>query len=1017
MRHETPAAHLSFKIILLLLCLTALTVIAQAQINNRHTARELVASVAVKTSAPKPPVKRLMPLRLNPTADGSRIVITSDSQLNDYSAARNGARFNVVMPRTSAASMSLGEISGRGFTSASVEQRGDDAVISFTLEEGARARVVQSFNRLEIIFVAAAALQQSALQETKTSNAQTTTPAAATAPQVSPTPVPTPAEKPTQSNSNVGTPDPNSAIVTTDTSGKTPPPANAPTNLDAAAVGLADKAQPLRIARFDKAPVIDGKLDEDVWKQATMMKDFHQYRPSDIGPASARTEAWMGYDARFIYFAFHCYDDPSKVRATVAKRDHVLDDDVMGVYLDTFNDQRRGYVMFFNPLGVQQDGLFTEGQGEDFSVDIVMDSKGTMTADGYTIEVAIPFKSLRYEAGKDKLWGLQVMRQIKHVNGELDTWTHVSRNDSSWLGQAGKFTGLDGVSTERTLEIIPSLTLSETGKRKRTLSDAALSNNRSLTDPGRFVNEPIKFDPGLTAKFGITPTVTLDLAINPDFAQVEADQTVVTANQRFPIFFEEKRPFFLEGIDYFQTPLQPVHTRTIVDPDFAVKLTGKRGRNTFGLMLASDNAPGNFSPEERESDAEFSHLRPFSEFFDKNSSIGVLRVKRDFGKENSLGIIATHSSFLERHNDLAGIDGRIRFDKQSVMSFQVLATKSKRFFYSPDKDQDEYRNGDGFAYSLRFDKDGRHFSWNFDGQGRTRDYRADVGFTRRVNTNREGLFMAYNSEPKPKATLISWRVFNLIDTNFDWQGRMQYWGNESQLQLKFKRETYTGIGYSYNYERIFEEEFGPKRTATRRGQFYGDDSERTTHRPNIYVFGGFAPSKKYSGNYFAIYNWGTLDFDFGAGNKFPRVSPAALLDPDAAQDPGRGRALDVQLDFTYQPTNALRTTLEYTKSRLRRYDTGLLAFDENIFAWRTTYQFTRFTFARARIDFDSLSANVRGQFLLGYTPNPGTAFYVGYNDDMNRNGFSPFTSQLEPGFRRNGRTFFIKMSYLFRKSF
>ena len=163
--------------------------------------------------------------------------------------------------------------------------------------------------------------------------------------------------------------------------------------------------------------------------------------------------------------------------------------------------------------------------------------------------------------------------------------------------------------------------------------------------------------------------------------------------------------------------------------------------------------------------------------------------------------------------------------------------------------------------------------------------------------------------------------------------------------------------------------------------------------------------------------WNSFDFDFGGGSRFPRVSPAALANPDAALDPGPGKSLDINAGASYRPTNALRMSLDYTKSRLRRNDTGLLTFDENIFSFRSTYQFTRFIFVRARIDYDTLASNVRGQFLFGYTPSPGSAFYAGYNDDMNRNGFSPFTGQLEPGFRRNGRTFFIKMSYLFRKSF
>jgi hypothetical protein len=174
----------------------------------------------------------------------------------------------------------------------------------------------------------------------------------------------------------------------------------------------------------------------------------------------------------------------------------------------------------------------------------------------------------------------------------------------------------------------------------------------------------------------------------------------------------------------------------------------------------------------------------------------------------------------------------------------------------------------------------------------------------------------------------------------------------------------------------------------------------------------------FSMNLFANFGFGAMDYDFGGGPRFPRVSAAALqFGQGVALDPGPGSSIDINSNFTYQPTNALRISLDYTKSRLRRYDTGLVAFDDNIFALRSTYQFTRFIFARGRVDYDTLASNVRGQFLLGWTPNPGTALYVGYNDDLNRNGFNPFTGDLEPGFRRNGRTFFVKMSYLIRKSF
>src|SRR5436305_7805414 len=279
----------------------------------------------------------------------------------------------------------------------------------------------------------------------------------------------------------------------------------------------AEKLKPVVIPRLAKPPVIDGKLDDEVWKQAVVLKDFYQIRPGDNIAPSKPTEVFIGYDSKTLYFGFHCYDDErDKVRATVAKRDDVFGEDNVRVFLDTFNDQRRAYVLGWNPLGIQQDGIMTEGSGTDFSVDIVMESKGMLTTDGWTVEVAIPFKSLRYEAGKGKLWGFHVWRNFFRFNDEIDSWMPNSREIASFLSQEGHLTGLEGISTERTIEMIPSVTVSETGKRVSALPPGATG-----LDPGRFVNEAVKFDPGLTMKFGITPTVTLDFTLNPDFAQVE----------------------------------------------------------------------------------------------------------------------------------------------------------------------------------------------------------------------------------------------------------------------------------------------------------------------------------------------------------------------------------------------------------------------------------------------------------------------------------------------------------------
>jgi hypothetical protein len=585
------------------------------------------------------------------------------------------------------------------------------------------------------------------------------------------------------------------------------------------------------------------------------------------------------------------------------------------------------------------------------------------------------------------------------------------------------------------------------------------------------------------------------MALNPDFAQVEADATVVTANQRFPIFFEEKRPFFLEGKEIFETLINAVHTRTIVDPDYAFKFTGRRGRNTYGLLFASDNAPGNLGEEDRDflrSTEDLSAVRArdaakgtsnaanlqaerngLLKRLDRNATVGVLRVKRDIGKEGHIGFLGTSYNFVDKYNQVGGFDVRYRFNKQLVFWAQALGSVSHQPFFYPDEAGEFDRKEKGLAYAYNLDWSARNWGWNYSAVGRSRLFRANVGFDRRYNTHNQDFFWRYQSNDKPKAKLVSWRFFNNSTFNFDWKYRSQFFQNESQIQLRMQKQTVAGFGVEEGYERVFESEFGPSREgfALRRASgalsrvpglpsclnqendpafdpglrervplcsFAGDDTERSSYNRDVYFYVETRPSKKYSVFVFSLYRWGQLDFDFGTGNpRFPRVSPLALELAEARRhgdcderegyvppvicrgaplDPGPGNQLTVESSFAYQPTDALRLSLNYNKARLVRQDTGLVAFDDDIYSLRGTYQFTRFIFARGRVDYTSLGRNARGQFLLGWTPNPGTSFYVGYNDDMNRNGLNPFSRELEPGFRRNGRLFFIKMSYLIRKS-
>lgn len=837
-----------------------------------------------------------------------------------------------------------------------------------------------------------------------------------------------------------------------------------------------DKSRPITIPKVIAVPVIDGRPDEEIWKNAAVFKDFYQTNPGNNIAPSKPTEVLVTYDDRNLYVAFKCWDEKDKIRATVAKRDEVFGEDNVRMWLGTYDDQRRAYVLGFNPLGIQQDGIFTEGQGSDFSVDIVMESKGVIEDWGWSVEVKIPFKSLRYTAGKGKNWGFNVARNIERLNDEFDQWMPDDRDVTGFLIKHGRITGLDEIKTERTLEIVPSVSVSETGRRKSTIPPSGFGpigpfdpvyNPNGVRDPGKFTNDPIKKDIGVSLKYTITPNLTLDAAINPDFAEVEADAPVVTANQRFPLFFSEKRPFFLEGKEIFDSPLQPFYSRTIIDPDFAAKLTGKIGKTTIGFLAASDNAPGNYSEDERTELAQCQQRReldpagsPFrrcgiEDFVDKNAFFSVLRVKRDFGANNNVGFFGTARIFPKNRNFVGGFDGSFRLNNSTVLNFQVLGSHSrknffdKNFFVRDDQSRgpSPYRSGNGFAYSVNIDHTKDTNGWFVEANGVTSDYRADAGFTRRTNTNTFLFANRISTKSRPKSALIRLNSNQFVRGRYDWNGRLTDGVVGNNFNLSFQKNLFFYVETGIAYERLLEGEFGFNRNPARGfdGSFYGGP-ERSAKQP----YASFNFNKNFSKRVAAYGFVGTIfnafDFDFGGGGKFTRVSPAyldfingadyreyrrllAIYEADPVRnprpdapgepnlDPGKGRQFDSEIGVELSPTDPFKLALSFTKSRLKRNDTRRVAFDTNIFSIRSTYQFSRFVFTRLRLDYDTLQRNARGQLLFGWTPSPGTAFYVGYNDNANYNGFSPLTGQFEPKFERNSRTFFIRASYLFRRSF
>lgn len=788
-----------------------------------------------------------------------------------------------------------------------------------------------------------------------------------------------------------------------------------------------EKKRAITVPKIALTINIDGHVSDEEWKDATVFKDFYQTAPGENIAPSKPTEVLMMYDEKNLYIAFKCWDDKDKIRATIAKRDNVYSEDNVRIWLDTYNDQRRAYVLGFNPFGIQQDGIYTEGQGADFSVDIVMESKGVIEDWGWSVEVKVPFKSLRYTAGKGKMWGFNAARNIDRFNDEFDQWLPDDRNVSGFLIKHGKITGLDEIKYERTLEVVPSITVSETGRRTRVFPT-------TTAVPDRFVDNPINTDVGVTVKYTLSPNVTLDAAINPDFAEIEADAPVVTANQRFPIFFEEKRPFFLEGVEIFQSPLRIFHSRTIVDPDAAAKLTGKIDKTSFGILVATDKAPGNYGEDELNNPILVPRV---SEFVDKNAQFAILRLKQDFGKENNIGFFGTYRSFPEQKNLVAGFDGRIKINPQLSAVFQAVGTHSRRCFFDPEfeplqhveqakrnreicstgqifdpydptdpnsTDPDlhpasfnEYRTGNALGYYANLDYTTDLHGWFAEFGGNSKYYRSDAGFNRRTDTNFAFFYNRFSTKSDPKKSIIraNWAQFSGID--YDWEGRLQRWRGGSNINLTLQRNMFFFAEAAAVYESVYEEEFGIKRTSTRPGHFIGEGKRSTWQQ--VYSANLNQNVNKYF-NYGVFVGFINNEFDFTT----------------TTRDPEPGQQFDTELSLEFKPINPLRISADYRKSRMVRNEDKTRAFDSDILSLRSTYQFTRFLFTRFRLDYDSMRGNYAGQALFGWNPNPGTAFYVGYNDNFNYNGVNPYTGQFEPTFERNSRTFFIRASYLFRKS-
>jgi hypothetical protein len=530
----------------------------------------------------------------------------------------------------------------------------------------------------------------------------------------------------------------------------------------------------VRPTRTAAPPEVDGQLDDAVWKTAARLTTFVQEQPDEGAPATEQTEVYIAHDSAHIYVGLYAhYANPSLVRANHADRDQIGRDDTITVFFDPFLDQQRGYAFTVNGYGVQGDSILNAGSGGgnhgrsgpgDASWNALFDSAGTLVHDGWTAEMAIPFKSLRYPSRRPDephQWGFQVQREIQSKN-ERVVWAPVSRDVIGFLTQMGTLDGMRQLSTSRNLELLPTVTA---------VGAATLDG-----DTGQQTQQDVR-EGGVSVKYGLTSNLTLDFTFNPDFSQIESDEQQIEVNQRFPLFFSERRPFFLEGQEIFDVagPITAVHTRTVVDPRYGAKITGKIGRTTVGFMFADDQAPGHVEQSDPAFGREATHL--------------IGRLRYDLYRESNIGLIVTDREFMNQYSRLGGIDSRLAIGDSQRLAIRALG--------STHRDEQQVTRS-GYVFSTNYEKNGHQLEYSGSYFEISPDFRTDSGFVRRTDQRKGQVNVSYRWWPAH--WIVNWGPHAEYSRNYQFDGVLQ----DEALGLEWRTELARNISVNLNTNRNME---------------------------------------------------------------------------------------------------------------------------------------------------------------------------------------------------------------------
>jgi Domain of unknown function (DUF5916)/Carbohydrate family 9 binding domain-like len=775
----------------------------------------------------------------------------------------------------------------------------------------------------------------------------------------------------------------------------------------------------LTIPRLQRPPALEDFLSMrpqgEIALQMAKVTGFTQRNPHDGEMVSEPTEVYLGYDQQNLYAVFICFDDPRQVRARMSRREDIYDDDQVEIILDTFHDRRRAYAFQTTPLGVQWDAIWTEASRDeetsghfDTSFDTVWDSRGKVTDRGFVVWMAIPFKSLRFPRARQQDWGIILYRGITRKS-EDSFWPHISLKIEGRLGQAATLYGLEGISPGHNIELIPYGVM----RGFRAL------DTRDFTNP-YFQKATAQGQPGMDAKFVVHDRFVVDMTANPDFSQVESEDPQITVNQRYAVYFPEKRPFFLENEDFFRTPLNLFFTRSIGDPSAGIRLTGKDGPHSVGLMAADDRSPGLAVPD----NSQFSGMRSY---------FTIARVSRDIFKQSSVGALYTdwECPMTGEFNRIGGLDTHLKFNPNWTLDGQAVVTSSnlkldcEANFYpfsSGNRGNNNYYAGP--AEKLEVRRDGLHFSYAGAYNDISPGFVSIPGFINRVDIRETTQEVNYRFRPR-SGWVVDWGPSLTTRYDFDHTGLRLDTDYVPYLAVQGRGQTIVLLRpYEELRERLRPQDFCFYCPRTTQG-----NQDYHEHTSGASIQTGYFKKVTLAASYY----WGQgVNFVASPASPVPYNHPF-LAHQDFAQALLAFRPmkpLKIENTYLFERVYTNNSTYAFEQSRVPGAGRGI--FNDHILRSKWNWQFTPQLSVRVILQYNALLAGTPGvgspytylpthrefnaDFLVTYLVHPGTAIYVGYNSDLQNLNVQPGVGvfQTPRNYINASRQFFVKVSYLFR---